>query len=92
MLSNIGLMLNNKTLLEPKKIIDFLILALMSGVAGVNPRRSLDYSAMKIRNFDKETDNYYLNGKMVFNKYKTFKVYGRYIVDVKIKAVIKYND
>ena len=34
----------------------------MSGVAGISPRRSLDYAEMKIRNFDKETDNYYSNG------------------------------
>ena len=79
-------MFNNNKLLEPKEIIQFLILALMSGVAGISPRRSLDYADLKIRNFDKETDNYYSNGKMVFNKYKTFKVYGRSVVDVKTKS------
>ena len=86
LISEIGLMFYNKKLLEPKEIIQFLILALMSGVAGISPLRSLDYADLKIRNFDKETDNYYSNGKMVFNKYKTFKIYGRSVVDVKTKS------
>ena len=58
----------------------------MSGVAGIPPRRSLDYADMKIRNYNKNTDNYYENGKMVFNQYKTFKQYGKVIIDVKMLA------
>ena len=46
------------------------------------PRRSLDYSEMKIRNFDTKTDNYYKANKFYFNKYKTFKTYGMQILDI----------
>lgn len=38
---------------------------------------------MKIRNFDKATDNYYDKGVMVIQKYKTANVYGKYTVDLK---------
>ena len=79
-------MLNNKAVINEKTIIEFFIIALMSGVAGIPPRRSLDYADMKIRNYNKDIDNYYENGKMVFNQYKTFKQYGRVVIDVKIMA------
>ena len=79
-------MFHNKASINEKTIVEFFILALMSGVAGIPPRRSLDYADMKIRNYNKDIDNYYENGKMVFNQYKTFKQYGRVIIDVKIMA------
>ena len=79
-------MLNNKASINERTIVEFFILALMSGVAGIPPRRSLDYADMKIRNYNKDTDNYYETGKMVFNQYKTFKQYGRVVIDVKIMA------
>lgn len=41
------------------------------------PRRILDYAVMKIRNYDKEEDNFIEKGKWSFNVYKTFKVYGK---------------
>ena len=42
----------------------------------IPPRRSLDYSEMKIRNYDAKTDNFYKGNKFFFNKYKTVKSYG----------------
>lgn len=41
------------------------------------PRRILDYSVMKIRNYSKETDNFIEKGNWTFNVYKTAKVYGK---------------
>jgi hypothetical protein len=79
-------MLKNKASINERTIVEFFILALMSGIAGIPPRRSLDYADMKIRNYNKDIDNYYENGKMVFNQYKTFKQYGRVVIDVKIMA------
>jgi hypothetical protein len=45
---------------------------------GMVPRRSMDYYEMKVRNYNKETDNYYdaKTGELVFNKYKTSFAYG----------------
>ena len=51
------------------------------GVAGIVPRRSLDYALLKIRNFEKD-DNYYSKGKLYFSKYKTAAKYGQQVVDV----------
>ena len=79
-------MLNYKASINERTIVEFFILGLMSGISGIPPRRSLDYADMKIRNYNKDIDNYYENGKMVFNQYKTFKQYGRVIIDVKIMA------
>ena len=38
---------------------------------------SLDFSLLKIRNFDEETYNYYKKGICYFNNYKTKDVYGK---------------
>ena len=40
------------------------------------PRRSLDYSLMKIKNYDPKSENYYKSGKFYFHKYKTSEKYG----------------
>ena len=61
------------------------------------PRRSLDYSLLKIRNFNPKEDNYYRSGKLVFNKYKTSGTYGKQVLEVPsdlnkmIKRWIKLN-
>ena len=50
-----------------------LITGLMSGMyPGCPPRRLMDYTEMKVRNFDAD-DNYINDGVMIFNKYKTVK-------------------
>jgi integrase len=57
----------------------------------------MDYSEMKIRNYDPKTDNYYKAGKFFYNKYKTAKTYGLQTLDVPkelntlIKKWIKLN-
>lgn len=53
---------------------NFIILALFKLIA---PRRSKDYCDFKIKNVDKEKDNYMDKGKFVFNSYKTAKTYGK---------------
>lgn len=55
-------------------IQNFIILALFKLIA---PRRSKDYVDFKIKNINKDTDNYMEKGKFVFNSYKTSKTYGR---------------
>lgn len=53
----------------------------------IPPRRLLDYTEMKLRNYDKEKDNY-IDDKfksLVFNKYKTSKYYEQQKVDIPIK-------
>ena len=69
---------------EHQQIQNFIILALMSG-GFIPPRRSLDYCEFKIRNVDKEKDNYLEKNKLVFNRYKTFKTYGQQSVDIPIQ-------
>ena len=79
-------MLSGKVILNEKVIIQFFLLALQSGIAGCPPRRSEDYGEMKIRNFNKTTDNYYQKDKFYFNKYKTAKIYGQVIFDMAAMA------
>jgi len=55
-----------------QQIQDFIIVALVSGVHIV-PRRSLDYVEMKVRDINKDEDNYIEKGKFIFHKFKTAK-------------------
>jgi hypothetical protein len=79
-------MVNKKASINEKTIVEFFIIALMSVVAGIPSRRSLDYANMKIHNYDKDKNNYYENGKFVFDEYKTFKQYGIVIIELKMLA------
>lgn len=54
---------------------NFIILSLLSGQEGFPPRRALDYTEMKIRNYDKNVDNVYNGKEFIFNNYKTVKKY-----------------
>jgi hypothetical protein len=65
-------------------LVELLISYLCSGVLGeeLPPRRVLDYSLMKIRNFDKNNDNYISGGKMYFNQYKTKDRYGSQMIEI----------
>lgn len=69
-------LLNSKELspTDYKKLQDFILLALTSGVF-ISPRRSMDWVDMKIKNIDKAKDNYIDKNDFVFNKYKTAKFY-----------------
>jgi hypothetical protein len=60
-------------------IQNFIILALFNLIA---PRRSKDYVDFKIKNVNKQTDNYMDKGKFVFNSYKTSKTYGQQEVPI----------
>lgn len=46
------------------------------------PRRLMDYTELKIKNIDKDTDNYILKNNFVFNKYKTDKKYSMQTVKI----------
>lgn len=63
------------------KMQEYIILALLSGKF-IPPRRSLDYTSFKIKNIDKEHDNYFDKTRLVFNKYKTSNKKGQQIVEV----------
>lgn len=69
----------NKTNSDLQVLQNFIILALFKLIA---PRRSKDYVDFKIRNVNKEKDNYMDKGKFVFNSYKTAKTYGKQEVPI----------
>jgi hypothetical protein len=54
---------------------NYIILCLLSGQEGFPPRRALDYTEMKIRNYEKLIDNIFNGKEFIFNKYKTVKTY-----------------
>jgi len=70
-----------------RRMMDYVILSFYHLIP---PRRSLDLVKFKVRNVDKETDNYMTGRKMVFNDYKTKKIYGQQTVDIpqKLKTII----
>jgi hypothetical protein len=71
------------------KLLDCLILGLYTTMP---PRRNLDYVKMVIgENSDNKDLNYYHNGKMYFNRYKTSKTYNQQTADVpeKLTKIIK---
>jgi hypothetical protein len=81
------LALKKKPPLELGAVVCFLLLGFQgAGVSGLVPRRSLDWTEMKIRNINPKVDNYYKNGVFFFNKYKTAKKYGLQKIDVGAKA------
>jgi len=55
-------------------IQNYIILCLLGGIF-IAPRRSLDYTEFKIKNINKDNDNYLDKNDLVFNKYKTAKFY-----------------
>lgn len=80
-------MFSKKLLANYQTIIHFILLSCLgAGVSGLPPRRSLDYTEMKVKNFDVNKDNYYRNGVFYFNIYKTSKTYGQQTLDVKSLA------
>lgn len=63
--------LNANELWEIQKLITLALFHL------IPPRRLLDYTEFKLRNFDKKKDNYWEGNNLYFNKYKTAKTYGK---------------
>lgn len=78
-------------------IQNYIILCLLGGVF-IAPRRSLDYTEFKIKNINKDDDNYLDKNELVFNKYKTAKFYNEQRVSIpkELKSIltkwIKIND
>ncbi len=72
-----------------QQIQNYIIVSLLGGIY-IPPRRSKDYVDFKIKNIDKEKDNYLEKNNMVFNSYKTAKTYGRQDVEVpkSLKSII----
>jgi hypothetical protein len=62
-------------------IQNYIILSLFGGFY-IPPRRSKDYVNFKIKNINKDEDNYINKNTMVFNSYKTAKTYGQQQVDI----------
>jgi integrase len=73
-----------------QRIQDFIIVSLFHLIP---PRRALDYTEFKIRNVDKEKDNWWDErvDELVFSKYKTAKFYGeqRLPIGKDLKAILK---
>lgn len=73
------------TMPQLQTIQNYIILCLCAGIY-IAPRRSIDWTYMKWRNYDANIDNYYsgpINKKVfVFNKYKTAKFYHKQNIDV----------
>jgi hypothetical protein len=82
----VALMFSQKLIADYTTINNFILLGCLgAGASGLSPRRSKDYTEMKIKNYSKE-DNYYKAGKFHFNVYKTANQYGEQVIDVKQKA------
>ena len=80
-------MFSKKLLANYQTIVYFILLGCLgAGVSGLPPRRSLDYTEMRVKNYDVHKDNYYKNGVFYFNIYKTSKTYGQQTLDVKSLA------
>jgi hypothetical protein len=62
-------------------IQDYVIVALLGGIF-IPPRRLLDFTEFKIKDINKEKNNFYHRGKFHFNHYKTAKTYGEQQVNV----------
>lgn len=79
----------NKSVSDLQAIQNYIIVALSSGLF-IPPRRSLDYVNFKIKNIDREKDNYLDKNEMVFNSYKTAKTYGQQRVSIPklLKAIL----
>lgn len=70
--------LNNQQL---QTLQNYIILCLTAGIY-IPPRRSLDWTLLKHKNFNKDKDNYYNKKDFVFNQYKTAKFYNQQNIEV----------
>ena len=68
-----------------QSIQDYIMLLLMSGQGGLPPRRSLDYTAFRIKNSTNK-DNYMEGKHFVFNTFKTAKSAGQQRIGVPLKT------
>lgn len=66
-----------------QKLQDYIILSLLSGFYIV-PRRAMDYTELKIKGVGAD-DNHIDKGKLIFQKYKTAKFYGKQVLDMPVQ-------
>lgn len=81
------------TTTDLQQIQDYILMCLYSNVF-IPPRRLMDYTNFKMREINKEKDNYMDKNTFVFNAYKTSKVYGRQtlIIPVQLRNILnKWN-
>lgn len=73
-----------------QEIQNYIILSVLGGIY-IPPRRCKEFVDFKIKNFDKEQDNYMVGNKFVFNSYKTAKTYGKQEVTIppKLRNIIR---
>lgn len=72
-----------------QEIQKYILVSLMGGIY-IPPRRAKDYFDFKIKNIDREKDNYMDKNELVFNSYKTAKTYGEQRVSIpkELKSVL----
>jgi len=82
---------------EIQEIQNYIIMVLFSGQY-IAPRRAKDYTEFKIKNINKDHDNYIDKNELVFNNYKTAKTYAQQRIPLpkQLKTIlnkwIKIND
>jgi hypothetical protein len=73
-------------------VLELLIMSLTCGYF-IEPRRNLDWCEMKLKNIDKEVDNWidFDNKQFHFNRYKTDMKFGEQIIDIpkKLAKILK---
>jgi hypothetical protein len=73
-------------------LMDLLISSVCSGaVEGLPPRRVLDYAVMKLKGYNRETDNYFEKGKFYFNQFKTKGHKGKQEMEVPKEVITLIN-
>ena len=75
-----------------QRLQDYILVCLLGGQYVV-PRRALDYTEFKVKNINKDIDNYMDKSKFYFNKYKTAKYYGQQNLEIPIQLkniLVKY--
>jgi integrase len=71
---------------ELQELQNLIILAVSSGIHGLEPRRLLDWTEFRIRgDYDRKTSNYKKGKTLYFNVYKTAKTYGEETIDTSPK-------
>jgi len=74
---------------EMQEIQNYIIMTLYCGQY-IPPRRARDYTEFKIKNINKNDDNYIDGNELVFNKYKTAKTYSQQRLELpkKLKYIL----
>jgi len=72
-----------------QEIQKYVLVSLMGGIY-IPPRRAKDYFDFKVKNINRETDNYIDKNELVFNSYKTAKTYGEQRVSIpkELKSIL----